>query len=80
MSFSSSDSSSLDDRCSSSSGNSSGQSSISYVLSSNVDSLMIALVAPQASQGNVGAGSSRNSYGLGYTSLRVESLGVRRLA
>ena len=41
---------------------------------------MVALKASQAFKDGVEAGSSRSLYGLGFTSLRVEFLEVRRLA
>ena len=80
MSSSFSNFSSLDNSSSCSSGSdngsSGGRSSIGDASSSYVSSLMIAL---EVFQGSVGDSSFRNSHGLGYTSLRVEPLEVRRL-
>ena len=78
MSFISSDSSSLDSSRSSSSRYSSGRSSVSDA--SSFDNVVFALMASQASKDNVGVGLSKSFHGLNYTSLKVESLGVKRLA
>ena len=75
MSSSSSDSSSSNNQNNHSSGSDNGSnggwSSIGDVSSSDVGSLVIAL---EVFQGNVGIGFSKNSHGLCYTSLRMESL------
>lgn len=42
--------------------------------------VVVALEASQASRDGVEVSSSRSLHGLGFTSLRVESLGIRRLA
>ena len=81
MSSSSSDSSSLENNSSHNSGNDSGSSggriSVGETSSADVSSLVIAI---EVFQGNIGVGSSRNTHGLSYSSLRVELLGVRRLS
>ena len=83
MSSNPSDSSSLDSHSSGSSSSnsndsSSGQSLISKALLPG--KVMVALEASQAFKNDVEVNSYRFPHGLGFTSLRVESLGVRRLA
>ena len=82
MSSSSSDSSNSDSCNGGSSGSGSdrrsGQSLVSKA--SLPSKVVVALGASQASKHDVGVDSSRWPHGLSFTSLRVESLGVRRLA
>ena len=83
MSSSSSESSSLNACSSGSSSNSGGGSSSGRSLISETplsDRIVVALEASQAFMDGAEVGSSKYPHGLDFTTLRVESLGVRRLA